>query len=147
LGTPPHAAVDATVGAMPRKTRGFVNAVLRKVASAPLDWPDEATRLSYPDWIIARLTADLGHDDAVAALEAMNRPATVTTRADGYRQDPASTLVAGETVAPPAQAPPRSYPCLLAPHASLAAPREPAVVARERRNPGRLASRPGADAP
>jgi 16S rRNA (cytosine967-C5)-methyltransferase len=95
LGTPPHAAVDATVGAMPRKARGFVNAVLRKVAAAPADWPDEATRLSYPDWIIDRLVTDLGTDSAVAALEAMNRPATVTTRADGYRQDPASTLVAG----------------------------------------------------
>ena len=46
------------------RTRGFVNAVLRKVAAAgppaPTDWPDDATRLSYPDWVVERLTTDLG---------------------------------------------------------------------------------------
>jgi 16S rRNA (cytosine967-C5)-methyltransferase len=29
-------------------------------------WPDDATRLSYPDWIVERLVADLGHDAAIA---------------------------------------------------------------------------------
>lgn len=96
-GTPPHAAVDATVGAVPKRARGFVNAILRRVASHPVgpdDWPGDATRLSYPEWIVARLAADLGHDDALAALSAMNEPAIVHTRADGYRQDPSSQLVA-----------------------------------------------------
>ena len=97
LGTPPHAAVDATVGAAPKRARGFVNAILRRVASHPVaagDWPDDATRLSYPDWIVERLVADLGHDDALAALAAMNEPALVHVRDDGYRQDPASQFVA-----------------------------------------------------
>lgn len=95
LGTPPHAAVGETVAAVPGRTRGLVNAVLRRVAEAPRDWPDEGTRLSYPDWIVARLSADVGPDLALGALEAMNEPAEVTERDDGYVQDRASTFVAG----------------------------------------------------
>ncbi len=73
-GVPPHAAVGATVGAVPKRARGFVNAVLRRVADAGGDvaWPDDATRLSYPDWVVERLVADLGRDDALGALAAMN---------------------------------------------------------------------------
>src|SRR5699024_5818724 len=41
LKTPAHAAVSATVGAVPRKVRGFVNAVLRKIADAEDAWPSE----------------------------------------------------------------------------------------------------------
>ena len=95
LDTPPHAAVGATVEAAPRKLKGLLNAVLRKVAgSLPVSWPDEATRLSQPDWIVSRLTIDLGPEQATAALEAMNEPAQVTTRDDGYVQDLASQWVA-----------------------------------------------------
>jgi len=104
LGTPAHAAVDATVGATPKRARGFVNAILRRVASSPIDavgWPDIGTRLSYPDWIVDRLVADLGRDEAMAALAAMNEPATVHVRADGYRQDVASQLVADAVEAGP----------------------------------------------
>jgi 16S rRNA (cytosine967-C5)-methyltransferase len=96
-GVAPHAAVDATVSATPRRVRGLVNAVLRKVATHPVgddEWPDDATRLSYPDWIVDVLVHDLGRDDALAALATMNEPATVTIRADGYRQDPGSQAVA-----------------------------------------------------
>lgn len=95
LGTPPHAAVSATVEASPKRLRGLVNAVLRRLAAEdPPAWPDEPTRLSYPAWIVDRLVHDLGRDDALAALEAMNDPAPVTTREDGYIQDPASSWVA-----------------------------------------------------
>ncbi|HEX4822298.1 MAG TPA: transcription antitermination factor NusB [Acidimicrobiales bacterium] len=92
---PPHAAVSETVTLAPQKVRGLVNAVLRRVASeTSVEWPDEATRLSYPDWILERLSADLGREDALAALEQMNTPAEVTVRDDGYRQDRASQWVA-----------------------------------------------------
>jgi 16S rRNA (cytosine967-C5)-methyltransferase len=91
---PDHAAVSATVSAVPKRLRGLTNAVLRKVASQPVSWPDEATRLSYPDWIVEQLVADLGEADALAALEAMDRPPAVTTRHDGYVQDTASQWVA-----------------------------------------------------
>ena len=91
----PHAAVSETVSLAPQKVRGLVNAVLRRVAADhEVEWPDDATRLSYPDWIVERLCADLGHDDAFAALAQMNEPAEMTVRADGYRQDLASQWVA-----------------------------------------------------
>ena len=94
LGTPPHAAVSATVDTVPRRARGLVNAVLRKIVDAPDAWPSDAVRLSYPDWVVERLTADLGPDRAIAALTAMNGAASVTERADGYVQDLASQWVA-----------------------------------------------------
>jgi len=91
---PAHAAVSATVAIAPRKTSGLVNAVLRRVSSSPVEWPDDATRLSYPDWLVQRLVDDLGRDDALAALAAMNEAPEVTERADGYVQDRASQWVA-----------------------------------------------------
>jgi len=91
---PAHAAVGETVALAPQKVRGLVNAVLRRVADSPVEWPDDATRLSYPDWIVDRLRADLGDADALAALEQMNARAEKTVREDGYVQDRASQWVA-----------------------------------------------------
>jgi 16S rRNA (cytosine967-C5)-methyltransferase len=93
LSMPPHAAVGETVAVAPRAARGLVNAVLRKVATSPVAWPDDATRLSYPDWIVERLTADLGAA-ARPALEVMSTAPPVSERADGYVQDLASQWVA-----------------------------------------------------
>ena len=102
---PAYAAVAATVEAAPKRFRALTNAVLRKVAAAPVEFPDDATRLSYPDWVVERLVTDLGRDDALAALEAMDASPGVTRRDDGYVQDLASQWVAelvdaraGETV-------------------------------------------------
>lgn len=103
LHTPAHAAVSATVSAVPRKVGGLVNAVLRRVAEAPVEWPGEAVRLSYPDWIVERLVADLGRDDAVAALEQMNEAPDVDERADGYTQDRASQWVSAAVGAGPGE--------------------------------------------
>lgn len=91
---PDYAVVSATVAAAPKRFRGLVNAVLRKVATAPVEFPDDATRLSYPDWIVDRLVADLGREDAIAALETMDRAPVVHRRDDGYVQDVASQWVA-----------------------------------------------------
>ena len=93
-GVAPHAAVGETVGLAPKKARGFVNAVLRRVANTPMAWPSDAVRLSYPDWIVDRLVAELGHDDALATLTTMNEPPSVTERDDGYTQDLGSQWVA-----------------------------------------------------
>lgn len=90
---PDYAAVSTTVSAAPRRFRGLCNAVLRKVAGAPVEFPNEGDRLSYPDWIIDRLVEDLGRERALMALESMNEPAAQVTRADGYSQDPASQMV------------------------------------------------------
>lgn len=89
----PHAAVGETVSLAPRSARGFVNAVLRKVAATPMRWPDRATELSYPQWLFDRLVAELG-DDAEPAMQRMNEPAPVSVRDDGYTQDRASQWVA-----------------------------------------------------
>ena len=90
---PQYAAVDATVSAAPKKLRGLVNAVLRKVARASGEPLDEFDELSYPDWVVERLVGDLGESDALEALAQMNEPARPTLRADGYTQDLASQWV------------------------------------------------------
>ena len=94
MDTPAYAAVSETVEAASRRHRGFVNAVLRRVADVEPAWPTDAIRLSYPDWMVERLEADLGGSEAHAALEQMNKPAPVTSRPDGYIQDQASQWVA-----------------------------------------------------
>jgi 16S rRNA (cytosine967-C5)-methyltransferase len=102
-GVPAHAAVGETVSLAPKGARPFVNAVLRKVASTPMIWPSEAARLSYPDWIFDRLSAELGAADARVALETMNRPASADVRADGYVQDEGSRLVVAAVGARPGE--------------------------------------------
>lgn len=104
---PRHAAVSATVEEVTGPGRSVVNAVLRRVADdlqrGPVRWPDPATALSYPDWIVERLAGDLGPADARSALDTMNQPATVTERPDGYVQDRASQMVAAHVGALPGQ--------------------------------------------
>ncbi len=93
LGTPPHAAVNDTVAAAPRRARGLVNAVLRRVAEVgDVDWPSDAVRYSYPDWLWELATSQWG-DDGAAALVAMNRPERPVPRPDGYVQGLASQWV------------------------------------------------------
>lgn len=139
-GVPAHAAVGETVAVAPRSTRGLVNAVLRKVAKlGPVEglrWPDEATRLSVPDWVWTRLVGDLGEGWAVGALEAMNLPAEATARDDGYVQDRGSQEV---VAAVPAAAGERVLDVCAAPggKATALAGRGAWVVAADRRA-GRL---------
>jgi 16S rRNA (cytosine967-C5)-methyltransferase len=104
---PAHAAVSTTVAAVRGPRRSVVNAILRRVAAqlaaGPVTWPDEATELSYPDWIVARFTGDLGPETGRVALETMNQAAPVTTRPDGYAQDRASQLVAAHVGVQPGE--------------------------------------------
>lgn len=101
-GVAPHAAVGETVALAPKRVRGFVNAVLRKVARTPMVWPDAATELSYPTWIHDRLVAELG-DEALPAMRRMDEPPPVSTRGDGYVQDLASQWVAAAVEAGPGE--------------------------------------------
>ncbi|MEZ5137998.1 MAG: hypothetical protein R2711_04305 [Acidimicrobiales bacterium] len=80
-----------------------MNAVLRKIAAADDAWPSDAVRLSYPDWVLERLVADLGETDALGALTSMNGAAPVAERADGYVQDPASQRVVDAVGARPGE--------------------------------------------
>jgi 16S rRNA (cytosine967-C5)-methyltransferase len=93
-GVPPHAAVGETVSLAPKRVRGFVNAVLRKVSTTDMVWPSELARLSYPDWIGRLLTDELGDDDAMRSLARMNEAGSMTVRTDGYVQDASSQWVA-----------------------------------------------------
>lgn len=94
-GVPAHAAVGETVRLAPQRVRGFVNAVLRRIAAAPMpSWPGIASELSYPDWIVERLVAELGEHEALESLRRMNEPPPVTVRDDGYVQDRSSQWVA-----------------------------------------------------
>ncbi len=95
-GVAPHAAVGETVGALEHvapRAKGYANAVLRKVAALgpPWPWPEGDSvaavgiRTSMPDWIVARLFEDLGVEDARAALEIANQPASLTLRVNPRR--------------------------------------------------------------
>jgi 16S rRNA (cytosine967-C5)-methyltransferase len=70
---PPHAAVNETVELVKRGNKrggGFVNAVLRKVNRKPVRWPDVATELCCPEWILQRWRAQFGPDRAAAIAQA-----------------------------------------------------------------------------
>jgi 16S rRNA (cytosine967-C5)-methyltransferase len=98
----PHAAVGETVALAPKRVRGFVNAILRKVAHTTMVWPDLATELSYPQWLFDRLVAELG-DAAVPAMRRMNEAPPVSVRDDGYTQDRSSQWVAAALGALPGE--------------------------------------------
>ena len=101
-GVAAHAAVGETVELAPKPARGFVNAILRRVNDTPMVWPNDAVRLSYPDWIVERMRAELG-SEAEPALTRMNEPAPVSVREDGYRQDLASQWVAAAVESAPGE--------------------------------------------
>lgn len=71
---PPHAAVGESVElvkrARKRSAMGLVNAVLRKVTREPVVWPDRATELSHPAWLLERWEAQYGAVSAEAIARA-----------------------------------------------------------------------------
>ncbi len=149
LDTPAHAAVSETVDVVPGRARGLVNAILRRIAHRVregVEWPDDATRWSYPDWIVERLSADLGATVALDALAQMDRPATATERDDGYVQDQASQWVsatvgaqAGERILDVCAAPGGKATALASAGAKVvAADLQPSRVALIARNVTRL---------
>ncbi len=70
---PPHAAVHETVELVKRVKRaaaGLTNAVLRKVNRDPVLWPDRATELSCPNWLLTRWEEHFGKESAHAIARA-----------------------------------------------------------------------------
>jgi len=64
---PAHAAVHDSVQLVKvhcRAAAGFANAVLRKVNRDPVSWPDAATALSCPAWLLDRWTEHFGEQAA-----------------------------------------------------------------------------------
>ena len=89
---PAHAAVAESVelvkGARKRSAVGFVNAVLRKVNRAPVGWPDRATELSLPAWMLERWERHYGPAVARGIAEAaLSEPAAYINPETGRRQD------------------------------------------------------------
>lgn len=76
---PAHAAVHESVEFVKQRKRaasGFVNAVLRKVNRREVNWPEEETALSCPEWLLARWRAHFGEEQARAiAKAALSEPA------------------------------------------------------------------------
>lgn len=89
---PAHAAVTESVelvkSARKRSASGFVNAVLRKVNRAVVGWPDRATELSLPAWMLERWDRQYGPAVAQGIAEAaLAEPAACINTATGRRQD------------------------------------------------------------
>jgi 16S rRNA (cytosine967-C5)-methyltransferase len=89
---PPHAAVADAVQLVKRARKtsaaGFVNAVLRKVDRAPVAWPDRATALSMPAWLLERWDRRYGRDtaDAIARAALVEPGKYVSVTAAGERR-------------------------------------------------------------
>lgn len=95
---PAHAAVTESVElvklARKRSAAGFVNAVLRKVDRNPVAWPDRATELSIPAWMLERWTSQYGTEIAEGiARAALQEPEDAINPATGRRQDPGSQSI------------------------------------------------------
>ena len=95
---PAHAAVTESVElvkqAHKRSAAGFVNAVLRKVNRSPIAWPDQATELSLPAWMLERWQQQYGEQEAAAiARAALEQPEAVINPDTGRQQDPGAQSI------------------------------------------------------
>jgi len=100
----------AAVTLVAPRAKGYVNAVLRKLAAGGPPWPlpegdgvaAVGIRSSLPDWIVELLIADLGVGDAAAVCDAVNEPGVVTLRVNPLRSSVADVeaelLAAGVSV-------------------------------------------------
>jgi 16S rRNA (cytosine967-C5)-methyltransferase len=89
---PAHAAVAESVelvkNAHKRSAASFVNAVLRKVNRQAVRWPDPATELSIPEWMLARWERQYGLAIARGiAHAALAEPEIYVNSATGRQQD------------------------------------------------------------
>jgi len=89
---PSHAAVTESVELVKQSKKksasGFVNAVLRKVNREPVKWPDRATELSVPGWMLERWDRHYGKEIAEGiARAALEEPEAYVNPATGRQQD------------------------------------------------------------
>lgn len=95
---PAHAAVTESVDlvkqAHKRSAAGFVNAVLRKVTRRPVNWPDRATQLSIPAWMLERWQQQYGEEAAgKIARAALEEPEAAIHPDTGRQQDPGAQSI------------------------------------------------------
>jgi len=93
---PAHAAVHESVELAKKHRRGaagLVNAVLRKVTRRAVPWPDQATELSCPAWLLERWTRHFGREPAQAiARAALTEPARYI-RVPAGMEPPAALMI------------------------------------------------------
>jgi len=88
---PAHAAVSETVELAGARDRGFVNAVLRRVAAEPPAWPtgssdaDVSVRAGLAEWAVRELHRQLG-DEIEDAARALAERAPLTLRTNTCRK-------------------------------------------------------------
>ncbi len=96
---PAHAAVGESVELVKRgrarSASGLVNAVLRKIDSGPVEWPDRATELSMPCWLLDRWDRQFGVETAEVIAREFLKPAETHVASTGRIQD-----VGAQSVAP-----------------------------------------------
>jgi 16S rRNA (cytosine967-C5)-methyltransferase len=85
---PTYAAVGESVElvkrARKRSASGFVNAILRRVNRDPVQWPDRATELSMPAWLLERWDGEFGAEVSTQiALAALQPPDTYVRLPEG----------------------------------------------------------------
>ena len=88
---PPHAAVGESVELVKRvhkaSAAGLVNAILRKTDRTPVPWPDRATELSMPPWLLEHWDRQFGVDTANKIAAAFLQPAESHVASTGRIQD------------------------------------------------------------
>ena len=105
---PAHAAVGESVElvkrALKRSAAGLVNAVLRKIDRRPVAWPNRATAISLPAWLLERWDRQFGAQTTDQIAHAFLQPAETYTASTGRIQDigaqsivPALDLHPGQT--------------------------------------------------
>ena len=116
---PAHAALNETVSLAPKRSRGFVNAVLRRYTREGDDiaWPDRqgspldylSVTYSFPAPLCERFVGIFGLDRAERVLAAIDRTPPLTLRANTCRTSvdelSARLIAAGATVSPALHAP------------------------------------------
>lgn len=94
---PPHAAVSESVELMKRASKAsaapLVNAVLRKVNRNPVNWPDRATELSMPAWLLERWDRQYGGDTAAQMARTFLAPPSNYVATTGRIQDIGSQTI------------------------------------------------------
>jgi 16S rRNA (cytosine967-C5)-methyltransferase len=88
---PAHAAISESVElvkrARKRSAAGLVNAVLRKIDRGAVAWPDRATELSMPGWLLDRWDCQFGREIAGMIAREFLKPAETSVASTGRVQD------------------------------------------------------------
>ena len=88
---PVHAAVSESVELAKRSGKrsaaGLVNAVLRKIDRQPIAWPDRATQLSMPQWLVDKWDRQFAPETTDTIARSMLKPAETHTASTGRIQD------------------------------------------------------------